>query len=300
MGLVGLPNVGKSSLFNSLTNSEVPSENYPFCTIEPSESRVEIKDKRFSWLTEFYNPKNIVPAFLSVIDIAGLVKGASKGEGLGNAFLSNIRAVDGIFHLVRGFEDDSIAHVEGNIDPVRDVEIIQTELRLKDLEFVEKYLSSNKNIKPGKSLTPAEKDKKEAYETMLKVYDLICKNDKDVRQGVWSDREIEFLNSWNLLTSKPVVYLMNMSECDYAKKGNKYLKNLQDWMYNQNIKDQIIPFSGILEENLAICENKTEQEDYLKEVQEKYNVEAIHSALPLIADSGYKTLDLHHCKYFLI
>jgi GTP-binding protein YchF len=144
MGIVGLPNVGKSSFFNSLTNSSVPSENFPFCTIDPSESRVQVPDPRFDWLVDFYKPKSVVGAFLTVIDIAGLVKGAAEGEGLGNAFLSHIKAVDGIFHLCRAFDDADIVHVEGEIDPLRDLKIIHEELRLKDAEFIDKLVLANK------------------------------------------------------------------------------------------------------------------------------------------------------------
>jgi len=139
MGIVGLPNVGKSTLFNVLTKLNVPAENYPFCTIEPNEARVNVPDSRYDFLCDFHKPLSKVPAALTITDIAGLIRGASTGEGLGNAFLSHIRAVDGIFHVIRIFEDEDITHVEGAIDPVRDMEIITEELILKDTEVMEKY-----------------------------------------------------------------------------------------------------------------------------------------------------------------
>jgi hypothetical protein len=152
MGIVGLPNVGKSSFFNSITNSSMPSENFPFCTISPAEARVAVPDERFDWLVDFYKPKSVIPANLTVIDIAGLVKGAAEGQGLGNAFLSHIRAVDGIFHLCRAFDDADIIHVEGDIDPVRDFEIIHEELRLKDEDFINKLVDASRKdvVRAGK------------------------------------------------------------------------------------------------------------------------------------------------------
>jgi len=154
MGIVGLPNVGKSTLYNALTKLSVPAENYPFCTIDPNEARVPVPDRRFDWLVDVFKPASVVPASLAITDIAGLVKGAASGEGLGNAFLSHIRAVDGIFHVVRIFESGDITHVEGALDPVRDMEIISEELRLKDVEMVEAYYD-----KAEKESRRAAKDK---------------------------------------------------------------------------------------------------------------------------------------------
>jgi len=136
IGIVGIPNVGKSTLFNVMTKLSIPAENYPFCTIDPNSARINVPDERFDWLCKLYKPKSEVPAFLEVVDIAGLVKGASEGQGLGNAFLANIQAVDGIFHVIRAFEDEEVTHVEGNVDPVRDLDIISDELRLKDIVTV--------------------------------------------------------------------------------------------------------------------------------------------------------------------
>jgi obg-like ATPase 1 len=215
-----LPNVGKSSFFNALTNSAVPSENFPFCTIDPSEARVNVPDQRFEWLVSHYKPKSIVPAFLTVTDIAGLVKGASDGQGLGNAFLSHIKAVDGIFHLCRAFDDAEIVHVEGEVDPVRDLEIIHEELRLKDMEFINKQVDGRKREvnRIGKGGNAQDKAKKEEFDILAKVQDWVCEQNKDVRDGDWSGKEIEVINPMQLLTAKPVVYLCNLSERDYIRK----------------------------------------------------------------------------------
>ncbi|RKO89194.1 P-loop containing nucleoside triphosphate hydrolase protein, partial [Blyttiomyces helicus] len=212
MGIVGLPNVGKSSFFNALTNSAVPAENFPFCTIDPSESRVAVPDPRFDWLCDFYKPASKIPAFLSVTDIAGLVKGAAEGEGLGNAFLSHIKAVDGIFHLCRAFDDADVIHVEGDLDPVRDLQIIHEELRVKDEEFLAKQSATrNKDAaRLGKGGNAADKAKKEeeSFESLGGVYKWVSEDKKDVRQGIWSLKEIEIINELHLLTAKPVVYLV--------------------------------------------------------------------------------------------
>jgi obg-like ATPase 1 len=159
IGIVGLPNVGKSTFFNALTNSSVAAENYPFCTIDPEESRVAVPDERFDWLCESFKPASKVPAVLTITDIAGLVKGASGGAGLGNAFLSHIRAVDGIFQMVRAFSDTEITHVEGEVDPVRDLEIIHEELRLKDSEFLSKTLEGLEAAMKRQGQKNADKNK---------------------------------------------------------------------------------------------------------------------------------------------
>jgi obg-like ATPase 1 len=281
MGIVGLPNVGKSTLFNALTKLSVPAENYPFCTIDPNEARVPVPDKRFEWLVDVFKPSSTVPASLAITDIAGLVKGAASGEGLGNAFLSHIRAVDGIFHVVRIFESGDITHVEGALDPVRDMEIISDELRLKDVEMVEAHLD-----KIEKEARRAAKDKNKLDELAFvqKLLAYVRDDRKEVRFGEWSAREIEWLNDIQLITAKPVVYLVNMSEADYFNKKNRWLAKIKQYIDSKQAGQQIIPFSGALESKLLEMPEE-DQKAYLEP----------HKALPAIPKiikTGYAALRL--------
>ncbi|KAJ7296239.1 hypothetical protein O6H91_Y135500 [Diphasiastrum complanatum] len=203
IGIVGLPNVGKSTLFNTLTKLAIPAENFPFCTIEPNEARVFVPDDRFDWLCQLYKPKSEVSAFLEVHDIAGLVRGAHQGQGLGNNFLSHIRAVDGIFHVIRAFDDPEVIHVEDTVDPIRDLDVITEELRLKDKEFMQRKIEDlEKALKRSN-----DKQLKLELECSQKVQEWL-EQGKDVRLGDWKAAEIEFLNTFQLLSSKSVVYLV--------------------------------------------------------------------------------------------
>ncbi|KAL2919128.1 Obg-like ATPase [Polyrhizophydium stewartii] len=295
MGIVGLPNVGKSSFFNSLTNSAVPSENFPFCTIDPAEARVSVPDPRFDWLVDFYKPSSRVPAYLTVIDIAGLVKGAAEGQGLGNAFLSHIRAVDGIFHLCRAFEDNEIVHVEGEVDPVRDLQIIHEELRLKDEELLTKQYDSQRRAveRIGKGGNAADKAKKEEFEMLTKVHDWVAVKKKDVRDGDWNGKEIEFINTLQLITAKPVVYLCNLSERDYVRKKNKWLVKIKAWIDENHPGDVLIPYSGLFENKLSSLQTPAEKDEYLKALQTQFEIpQPITSVMPKIIVTGYSTLQL--------
>ncbi|KAI8388601.1 GTP-binding protein YchF [Radiomyces spectabilis] len=285
IGVVGLPNVGKSTFFNALTNASAAAENYPFCTIDPEESRVSVPDPRFDWLCQHYKPAKEIPAFLTVIDIAGLVKGAASGAGLGNAFLSHIKAVDAIFHVVRAFGEADVIHVEGDLDPVRDMEIIHEELRLKDEEFLSKQVTELGNVvrRLGHGGNAADKAKKEEFAVVSKVYDWV-KEGKEVRHGMWSNKEIEVINTLHLITAKPVIYLANVSEKDYLRKKNKWLPKIKAWIDEHSPGDLMIPYSGVFEHRLTLMEPE-EKANTLKELQ-------VASVLSKIIVAGYNALQL--------
>lgn len=221
-GLVGLPNVGKSSFFNVLCSMQVAAENYPFCTIDPSVSRVEVHDERFDWLCEHFKPASRVPSFLQVTDIAGLVKGAAEGEGLGNAFLSHIQAVDCIFHVLRAFDDADVTHVEDSVDPVRDLGIIASELLRKDTEWCRsrKEIAAKKlrNVRAG----PASPEQKE-IDMLSKILEHLEAGNV-IRTGDWSPGEVDLLNSMQLLTAKQCVVLVNLRSVCKMKNRPKRSK----------------------------------------------------------------------------
>ncbi|KAF5327250.1 hypothetical protein D9619_004583 [Psilocybe cf. subviscida] len=290
IGIVGLPNVGKSSFFNVLSETDLgKAANFPYATINPEEARIPVPDTRFEWLCDVYKPASRVPAFLTCIDIAGLTAGASTGAGLGNAFLSHVRSVDGIFQVVRAFDDAEVIHVEGDVNPLRDMEIIQTELRLKDIEWVEKHLDGLK--KTGRNLNStslADKAKKEEIITVEKILKTLTVDGKDVRKADWTNKEIDVVNNLTLLTAKPITYLVNLSEKDFIRKKNKWLAKIKGWIDENNPGDPLIPFSVALEERLALLSTEEKKEEETKI--------GATSNLPKITQAGYQSLDL--IRYF--
>ncbi len=236
LGIVGLPNVGKSTLFNAITNAGAQSANYPFCTIEPNIGMVSVPDERLDRLAEMYNPDKFTPASIEFVDIAGLVKGASNGEGLGNKFLSHIREVDAIIHVVRCFEDDDITHVDGSIDPSRDIETINLELILSDLDILGRRIDSRKKAMKGDKSIASEVE-------FLERLNAHMENGKTARSFEITDDEREYLKEVSLLTIKPVIYACNMSDEDFAD-GVEHNKNF-------NTVKAIAAREGA--ETLAIC-----------------------------------------------
>ncbi|BCS25730.1 YchF/Obg family ATPase [Aspergillus puulaauensis] len=265
-GIVGLANVGKSTLFQAITKSGLGNPaNFPYATIDPEEAKVIVPDERFDWLCEHYKPKSRVPANLTIYDIAGLTRGASTGAGLGNAFLSHIRAVDAIFQVVRCFDDAEIIHVEGDVDPVRDLTIISEELRIKDIEFVEKALDAlGKQTRRG-GQTLEMKKLREEEATVAKILEFL-KEGKNVRHGDWSPKEVEVINPLFLLSAKPVVYLVNLSEKDYIRQKNKYIPKLMEWIKTNSPGDSILPISAAFEERLTQFETEAEADEECKKL----------------------------------
>jgi GTP-binding protein YchF len=276
-GIVGLPNVGKSTLFNALTETaSAEAANYPFCTIEPNTGIVSVPDKRLKLLSELAQSQKIIPAQMQFVDIAGLVSGASKGEGLGNKFLAHIREVDAILHVLRCFEDEDITHVETNIDPLRDAEIIETELMLADIESLDRQMQ---NL--AKKVKANEKDAKIDLVLMEELYSMLS-DGKSIRLGNFSEEKHKRIKNFNLLSSKPILYVCNVSEAD-AASGN----NLSKTIFEKAIKEkcEAVIISGAIESEIALLDND-EKNEFLKDL----NLE--ESGLARLIRAGFGLLNL--------
>ena len=278
-GIVGLPNVGKSTLFNCLSNAKAQSANFPFCTIEPNVGVITVPDDRLTTLVDMCNPKSVVPATVEIVDIAGLVKGASKGEGLGNKFLANIRETDAILHVLRCFDDDNITHVDGSVNPVRDKEIIEYELTLKDLETVDSRIA--KTLKAAQ--TGGDKVAKMQYEVLRQIKEALDAGKPARTVSFETPDEQKFARELFLLTSKPVMYVCNVDDAS-AVNGNKYVDAVRESIKGEDA--QLLIVAAQTESEIAELDTWEERQEFLQEIGLE------ESGVSRLIRAAYSLLDL--------
>jgi GTP-binding protein YchF len=278
-GIVGLPNVGKSTLFNCLSNAKAQAANFPFCTIEPNVGVITVPDERLNKLAELVHPQKIVPTTVEIVDIAGLVKGASKGEGLGNKFLANIRETDAILHVLRCFDDENVTHVDGHIDPVRDKEIIDAELQLKDLETIEARIKKvEKQAKTG-----GDKEARLAFEVYSRIREVLLRGESARTVTFDTKDEVKAARDLFLLTAKPVMYVCNVDEAS-AVSGNGYVEAVREAVKNENA--EILVVAAKIESEIAEFDTYEEREMFLTEIG------LDESGVSRLIKSAYKLLNL--------
>ncbi len=294
-GIVGLPNVGKSTLFNCVSSGKAQSANFPFCTIEPNLGSTNVPDKRLEVLSDICKPQRTIPATVDIVDIAGLVKGASKGEGLGNQFLANIRETDAILHVLRCFDDGNVVHVDGSVDPVRDKEVVDTELQIKDLETVEARIAKVQK----QATTGGDKDAKKLLDLLLRYKDALEQGHSCRTVEVVNEEEATLARDLFLLTNKPVLYVCNVDDAS-AARGNRYVDAVREAVKGENA--EILIISAQTESEIAEMDSYEDRQLFLEEMglQESGVVRLLQSAYHLLGLQTFFTAGADECRAWTI